>query len=232
MKKLICAFSLVFSAFNVYSQEIIKETPLEITFPKDDVRQLEENLTPPDPQRPELHFVNPYYREPLDNPVPMEFQNMKLWRLYHNFSFSITGEGEIWPGITTINNAMFDLNYNTDIVNFNLGTSLWKMDGKLRPNSDIVFYGNASINPVSWLTVGAYGQYSVMSVQNFKKHGFVLPAPMMPYTSFGVNSRIMFNETFGIEGGFGGQFDPVRRKWEPTYSIGPSFNFNRIRKKK
>lgn len=233
MKKIIFLSFLICSVLTAYGQEIIKETPSEISIPKDDVRQLEQGLTPPDPQRPELHYDNPYYRDPLlDDPTPRGYENMIMHSLYNNFSFSVIGKKEVWIGITTINSALFDLNYDIGLFNFNAGTALWKMDGTRRPHNDISFYANAAFNPTPWFTLGAYGQYSVMSKDNFRKHRFVLPPEMIPYTSYGVSSKVMFNSNFGIEGSLGRQLNPMKRRWEPTFSIGPTFDFTKIRKKK
>lgn len=232
MKKIIFISFLICSVLTAYGQELIKETPSEINIPKDDVRQLQEGLEPPEPKRPELHYDNPYYRDRLDNPIRTGFENMVMQSLYNDFSLSIIGRSEVWPGITTINSAIFDLSYEIDLFSFNAGTTFWKMDGTRQPFNDISFYANAAFNPTPWLTIGAYGQYSVMSKDNFRKHRFVLPPEMIPYTSYGISSKVMFNSNFGIEGSLGRQFNPMKNRWEPTYSIGPSIDFTRKKKKK
>ena len=176
-----------------------------------------------------LLFENYYSRTRFDYQTPPIYFNQYVGGINPNLYYSISGANEYWPGITVINNASFNLHSVYDRLIFTVGTDLWRYDNLGRPFTDVTFHGDVAYEVLPWLTLGAYGQYSLFSKQNVKD-GSALHMPMIPFTGYGVHSKVMFNSTFGIEGGVGRQFNPIKNKWESTYGVGPVIEFKRKRR--
>lgn len=176
-----------------------------------------------------LLYENYYSRPDLDYRNPKIYFNQYVGGINPNLYYSISGSSDFWPGITVINNASFNLHNVYDRFIFTAGTDLWRYDNLGRPFTDVTFHGDVAYEVLPWLTLGAYGQYSLFSKQNVED-GSALHMPMIPFTGYGVYSKVMFNSTFGIEGGVGRQFNPIRNKWEATYGVGPVIELKRKRR--
>lgn len=235
MKKIISLSLFLFVTVLVYSQENTTGSYMEMNTPsvepeaaKDTTLRLNMPVTLNEKENVNFTYPNSYSIHDFWNKNPMGFYNEKIQVLNPYMFYSIVGSSEVWPGITTINNASYNINYARNGFLLTAGTDLWKYDNIGRSFVDATFHADASYQLLSWLTVGAYGQYSLLSVQNVQ-HGSALPSYMVPRTGFGGYARAMFTPMFGIEGSVGREFNPFNRKWEPTYGFGPVIN---LKKKK
>lgn len=96
-----------------------------------------------------------------------------------------------------------------------------------RPYYDGVSYLMASYQVNSWLTVGAYGRYSLGANYN-AQHGSMLLSPFVPQTGYGVSATAMFNKIFGIYGTVCREFDPFEGKWKTVYDISPVIDLYKL----
>lgn len=96
-----------------------------------------------------------------------------------------------------------------------------------RPYYDGVGYLMASYQVNTWLTVGAYGRYSMGADYN-ARHGSMLPSPFVPNTGYGISATTMFNEIFGLYGTVGREFDPFEGKWKTVYDVSPVINLYKL----
>lgn len=233
MKKII-TFSIFFCCtFLLYAQENAignyddkGKTLAPAHAPSDSTLRLNNILPQMDKEMGSILYQNSYTTTDFNYRNPWGYSNQYIGVINPYLSYSITGRSDVWPGITAINSASFSLNYAQDSFLFNVGTGLWKYDNLGRSFTDATIYSNASYQVLPWLTVGAYGVYSFMAKQNVLD-GSALPAPMVPYTGYGLYARAMFNSTFGVEGSVGREFNPIKGKWQPTYSFGPVIELKR-----
>jgi hypothetical protein len=93
--------------------------------------------------------------------------------------------------------------------------------------NDGVMHAAADYRLLSWLTVGAYGQYSTLSKRNAGK-GSILMSPLVPASAFGVQGTAMFNEAIGVQGAVGKELNPFNGKWQTVFGIAPVINFNAL----
>jgi len=235
MKKYIL-FCLVFcSSLLGYSQENVTGgyddgAKSIVTIDTVSVRALDMDNAVPRVNGSEWFLYQNYYSRPeYEYLIPPIYFNQYVGGINPNLYYSISGSSEFWPGITIINTASFNLHTVYDRFTFTAGTDLWRYDNLGRPFRDVTFHGDVAYEALPWLTLGAYGQYSLFSKQNFED-GSALHAPMVPFTNYGVYSKVMFNSTFGIEGGVGRQFNPIKNKWESTYGVGPVIELKRKRR--
>lgn len=185
-------------------------------------------------------FPNSYTTTDFIYRNPWGYTNEYVGFIDSNFYYSIIGSSDMWPGITAINTASFNLHYAPDLFALNIGTDLWKYSNLNRPYNDVAFHADASYQLLPWFTVGAYGQLSLYSKDNVED-GSALSSPMVPFTGYGVYGRVMFNSVFGIQGGVGRQFNPIRGtwdeefvpkgKWEPTYGVGAVIELKRKKRR-
>lgn len=96
-----------------------------------------------------------------------------------------------------------------------------------RPYYDGVSYLMASYQVNSWLTIGAYGRYSMGANYN-AQHGSMLLSPFVPQTGYGVSATAMFNNIFGIYGTVCREFDPFEGKWKTVYDISPVIDLYKL----
>lgn len=225
------AMNIIFTM--LYPQEILSDSiRINLANINDSILNLENELPSPISDISTPAFITSYTISNYKYTTPTGYLNTYNKQLSNNLLLSVIGKSDVWHGITTINSAHFDLHYQYGRFGYTLGSSLWKYDDHNLPNRyrDIAFNMDISYMPLNWLTIGAYGQYAVLSAKNAKK-GAILPTPMIPYSNFGGYSKIMFNSTFGIYGGIGMQYNPMLKKWETTYGFGPTFDFRRKKKK-
>ena len=173
-----------------------------------------------------LPYINAYETPYFDYTNPLGYSNSYIKNFSPNLSYSMMGRSDVWMGITTVNTAAFGLHYNPGAFSANITAEYWKYDFMGKAYKDGVVNADVSYELLSWLTFGAYGQYSIMSKNNFR-HGSRLPTPMVPFTDFGGYSKIMFNSNFGIQGMIGRQFNAVLNKWETTYGFAPVIEFKK-----
>jgi hypothetical protein len=93
--------------------------------------------------------------------------------------------------------------------------------------NDGVVYAAADYRLLSWLAVGAYGQYSAFSKRNVEK-GSILMSPLVPASAVGVRGTAMFNEVIGVQGAVGKELNPYNGRWQTVYGITPVINFNAL----
>lgn len=237
MKRIIFAYLFLQCVLLLNAQELTKDTVIPLPALQHSIdsmlnseKKISDNMNIATPA-----YFTPYTISNFRYTVPIGYYNdyTRYWN--DKVFFSIIGSSDVWTGITTINKAAFNLHYsNNNIFRIDIGTSLWKYDERGYSFNDVLFSAHASYLPVPWLTLGVYGQYSAFSERNFNKSRMpsILPTPMIPYTSFGGYSKVMFNSTFGVKGGIGMQFNPIIGKWETTYSIGPAIEFKKKKKKR
>jgi hypothetical protein len=145
-------------------------------------------------------------------------------------SYTFFSSREVYPGLMTAREAggglFVPLN---DRLRISAGVYALRYDFNFsgRPYYDGVIHVSADYDVTSWLTVGAHGQHAAFASENARR-GAILPSPFVPVSGFGVHGTAMFNESFGIHGAIGREFDPQGHRWRPVYGIAPVINLNSL----
>jgi len=144
-------------------------------------------------------------------------------------SYTLFSRQTVLPGLMTIRDAGGSMDFRlSDRFNLTVGSYALKYQSNFgNVYNDGVAFMSAGYELLPWLTVGAYGQYSIFSGYN-AQNGSLLLSPLVPATSFGTYGIVMFNEYIGVQGWAGKEFNPFTGKWKPVYGAAPVINFNAL----
>ncbi|MDO4702374.1 hypothetical protein [Tannerella sp.] len=159
-----------------------------------------------------------------------DYLNVRSYPVDQKVRFLLYNKRELSPGVSDVYKAGGAVQAHIN-ESFLLQSGFYAMrythNFGHRPYYDGVSYLMASYQVSSWLTVGAYGRYSMGADYN-ARHGSMLPSPFVPHTGYGISATTMFNEIFGLYGTVGREFDPFEGKWKTVYDVSPVINLYKL----
>lgn len=214
---------LFFSVFGcVFAQEDVTKLKLQNSTIENKQREMRMDVSGMD--------ADAYRHSILSTMKYSDYMDEKITTVDEDFRYKLFNSGEFSPGLMSTRKAGGEVGWQINQA-FNLRTGLYAMQYDYnfgwRPYYDAVPYVNLSYKVNSWLTLGAYGQYSVGAEYNVK-HGSILPAGFVPRTAYGISATAMFNKIFGVYGSAGKEFDPFSGQWRNVYELFPVINFNAL----
>lgn len=159
-----------------------------------------------------------------------DYLNVTSYPVDQKLRFLLYNSRELSPGVSDVYKAGGGVQAHIN-ESFLLQSGFYAMrythNFGYRPYYDGVGYLMASYQVNTWLTVGAYGRYSMGADYN-ARHGSMLPSPFVPNTGYGISATTMFNEIFGLYGTVGREFDPFEGKWKTVYDVSPVINLYKL----
>ena len=222
--KWICLL-LVLSLSSVYAQDNVDKLGLKEPAKSETVDEpLKMNLKMPD-FRWEAWKYNM-----LQTSHRVDYNDIITTPIEESLYYSLYSSWEVAPGMFNIRQAGGEIGMRINksfLINTGLYAMKYDFNFGTRPYYDGVAYLSVSYNINSWLSIGAYGQYSAGEKYN-ARHNAMLPTPFVPHSAYGISATTMFNKTFGLQGGVGKEFDPFTGQWHFNYGVAPVINLNTL----
>lgn len=114
------------------------------------------------------------------------------------------------------------LNFNpVDRLSINMGASILNYNIVNTNYADIVYNMDINYDLFNWLSLIAYGQYSVNALYNARKGGYMLS----PQSLYGAGINIKASDNFSVDLVREQTFNPVIKKWGGTGYFSPRIKF-------
>ena len=190
-----------------------------------------EELIQSNPAVPDISIAPSF--EPFVLSDPTVSKNLNVADLYNSSSFGYGSFSNIpvnyyygsttttFPGMTSLHIKSAGFNYNAGDFSFSTGANVWAYSSYGSPYYDLSMSVSADYALVSWLSVGAYANYSMFAAQNAQA-GSMIYAPFVPTSSYGVNVNVKLNRRVSVGGSVGQQLNPHTMRWETVYFFSPS----------
>ncbi len=176
---------------------------------------------------PEVYTSPPIEQQTLNERFPMandfsfaSFQNL-------NEEFYLTGSSyqNTYPSIGAIRSTSLNLHYEpSDWIGIMGGMYGAKFNAYGQHYNDTGFDLSLRVKVHDRIYLRAHGRYSINTFDR-RNYG-PMEMNMFPQTYFGAGAEFKISDSFGIEGGFIREFNPMRRKWSTIPYIFPVFYRN------